>query len=87
MNDVTTTIQLALPQTIYESLQQFAQASHKTERDLIVEAVQAYLDQERATPSLVGLFADEHDMLEQVAEDALHTREEATLRLGEAAHG
>lgn len=83
----TTTIQLDLPLTTYQALQQVAETAHKTETELIVEAVQAYLQQEQARDSLLGLFANEPELVERVAEDALQSREQSTLRLMNTTHG
>ena len=82
----TTTILLDLPLTTYQALQQVAETSHRTETELIVEAVQAYLQQESARASLLGLFANEPELVERVTEDALQSRERGALRLTNMTH-
>jgi predicted transcriptional regulator len=83
----STSIELILPPDTYEALQQAAQQTHKSEAELALEAIQLYLKQLAAVDPLLGLFTDEAELIAQVAEDAMRSRETTPLRVGEVTGG
>jgi len=82
MNE-TIAIQLMLPKDTYQALQQTARRQSKSEADLAVTAIEAYLGQTSGIDPLWGLFADEPELIDQVVEQAMQDRERIPLRLTE----
>ncbi len=76
----THAIQLELPNQTYLALKQAAQKNHRSESELLIEAVQQYLEQLARIDPLLGLFADEADLIDRVTADALRDREVAQLQ-------
>ncbi|HZQ07405.1 MAG TPA: hypothetical protein VFD70_12570 [Anaerolineae bacterium] len=73
-------IELTLPSDTFLALQRAALREHKTEAELAVEAIRAYLGQLGINDSLIGLFADEPELMDAVSESAMHIRETSHLR-------
>ena len=86
MNEPTI-IELSLPPETYGALEQAAQRAHKTAKEIAVAAIESYLKQLATIDPLLGLFADEPDLIQQVIEDALNTRGTTPLRLAETPYG
>ncbi len=82
----TVTLKVSMPKGTYRAVQQAAEQRHKTEAEVVVEAVQVYLEQSQADP-LLGLFADEPDLIDEIASEAMRGRENTPLRLSGAAGG
>ena len=76
-------LELNLPESTYAALRQAAAQSQKSEAELALNAIQAYLDQIAQADPLLGLFADDPALIDQVEADAMQTREQAVLRLGD----
>lgn len=85
--NATTTIQLALPLTTYQALQHAAQTAHKSETEFILAAVENFLEHPPTPTSLLGLFAHEPGLMEQVVEEVMLRREHTPLRVREAVNG
>ena len=83
----TMVIELALPNSTYLKLKQAAQQKHKTEAELALEAVRAYLAQWTKIDPLLGLYADEPELVDSVTQDAMQSRENTPLRLTEVTGG
>jgi len=80
----TMVLELVLPNSTFTSLKQAAEQRKKTEAELAVEAIRAYLGQSATSSTLLGLFADEPELVDRVAQEAMQSRESAPLRLFEA---
>lgn len=76
----TTTLAVNLPATIYEALQQAAERSHKTTSEIALEAIDSYLQRPSGVDALLGLFADEPELVQNALEDVMQSRETARLR-------
>ncbi|HEX7594076.1 MAG TPA: hypothetical protein VF429_07870 [Anaerolineae bacterium] len=74
-------IGLTLPENTFRALKQAASLQHKTEAELVVEAIQAYLHPARTAASLLGLFTDKTELIDAIAEDVMQTRESAPMRM------
>jgi len=77
----TTAIELMLSQATYQALQRAAQRSHKSETEVALEAIESYLKSLSAIDPLLGLFANEPEVIERAAEEALTSRETTPFRL------
>ena len=73
--DDTKTLELVLPASTYLALKQAAEQKKKTEVELILEAIQKYLVQLTQIEPLLGLFANEPELMDEVAADAMRGRE------------
>ena len=82
MSDMTT-IQLALPTSTYLALKQAAEQKHQTETELVIEAIQTYLEQLAKIDRLLGLFASEPDLIDDIVRDVLQDRERMPWRQSE----
>jgi hypothetical protein len=76
----TTTLAVNLPTTTYEALQQAAERTHKTTSEIALEAIDTYLQRLGGIDPLLGLFADEPDLIQQTLDDAMRSRETTSLR-------
>jgi hypothetical protein len=76
----THAIQFELPNQTYLALKQAAQKNHRPESELLIEAVQQYLEQLAKIDPLLGLFADDAELIDRVSADALRNRETLPLR-------
>ena len=74
-------IEIALPESTYAALKQAAEKNHKSESELAIEAIQTYLDSLEPIDPLLGLFANEAELIDAVTEDALRNRQVTPLRL------
>jgi len=83
----TTVVELVLPKSTYMTLRQAAEQRKKTEAELVTEAVQMYLTQWANSDPLLGLFADEPELMDSVTQQAMQDRERVPLRLSEATGG
>jgi len=79
--DHSVEIEIVLPESTYQALRQAAEEKHKTESELAADAIRAYFEPEGLQVSLLGLFADEPNLIDQITEKAMQTRETAALRL------
>lgn|SRR5690554_3763149 len=77
-------LELKLPESTYAALQQAAIQAKKGEAEVALAAIQAYLTQSTDIEPLLGLFADDPHLIDQIEADAMQAREQAILRLTEA---
>lgn len=80
-------LQLQLPEDTYRALQKAAAQAHKTEAEIALDAIQAYLSQLSRIDPLLGLFAHDPELIDQVEADAMRSREGAVLRVTEVNGG
>jgi len=80
-------IELKLPERTYAALRQAAAQSQKTESEVALDAIQSYLAQITAIDPLLGMFADDPVLIDQVEADAMQSREQAKWRLSEVDSG
>ena len=73
--------QVSLPKTTYQALKRVARKKHKSESDIMLDALRAYLDQLAKVDPLLGMFADEADLMDEVVIYAMKTRESIPLRI------
>ncbi len=71
--------ELKLPARIYSALREAAAKTRKSEEEVALDAIQAYLAQIDDVDPLMGLFADEPDLIEQIVASAMNDRERAPL--------
>lgn len=74
-------IKLVLPRRVIQALELAAQRRHKTESEIVVEAVQSYLERAATIDPLFGLFADEPELIDHVTDEAMRQREMMRLRM------
>ena len=77
----TVALELQLPLDIYLALEQAAARENRTDVVVAVTAIEAYLKRRRGDNPLLGLFADEADLVDEIVESAMRDRECASLRL------
>ena len=80
-------LELVLPSSVFSSLKQAAEQRKRTEAELALEAIQSYLGQPTGAPALLGLFADEPELIDNITQDAMQSREKNPLRLAEVIGG
>jgi hypothetical protein len=68
-------VELKLPSDTFLALQRAAVREHKSETELAVEAIHAYLEQLGINDPLIGLFADEPELMDEITENAMQVRE------------
>lgn len=74
-------IRIKLPASTYRALKRAAEQERKTEAELAVDAIRAYLKPAPRALPLVGLFADEMELIDAITERAMVSRENTPLRL------
>lgn len=79
MGDVEA-INLVFPRGVFQALELAAQQRRKTESEIVVEAVEAYLGRAATLDPLVGLFADEPELIDRVTDEVMRQRELTPLR-------
>ncbi len=73
-------IQLDLPENTYSALKRAAEKNHKTEAELALEAIEAYLKTLAGIDPLLGLFADKIELVDSIGEEIMRVRESVPLR-------
>ncbi|HLA07241.1 MAG TPA: hypothetical protein VJ022_07350 [Anaerolineales bacterium] len=76
-------VRVSLPKKAYQALKRVAKKKHKSESDILLDALRAYLDQLAKVDPLLGMFADETDLMDEVLTYAMQTRESTPLRVHE----
>lgn len=71
--------QVSLPKRTYQALKRVAKKKHKSESDIVLDALRAYLDQLAKVDPFLGMFADETDLMDEVVSHAIQTRESTSL--------
>lgn len=79
----TIPLELELSHQTYLALKQAAARAHKSEAEIALDAIAAYLSNLTQIDSLLGLFADDPELIDQIEKDVMQTREKATLRVNE----
>lgn len=82
MSDTIIQLKLSLP--AYRALKEAAAQYNTTEAELAAEVIQDYLKNLKLLDPVFGLFADEPELIDDVLEDAMRSRETRPLRLSEA---
>ena len=77
----TVALELQLPLDIYLALEQAAARENRPDVVVAMTAIEAYLKRRRGDNPLLGLFADEADLVDEIVESAMRDRECASLRL------
>lgn len=81
MSDIT--LELTLPENIYLTLKSIAEQSDRAPADVVLSAIQSYLDQVGASDPIIGLFGNEPEVVDQVIADIMDSRQNTPLRLNE----
>ncbi len=76
-------LHISLPKTAYRALQRVAKKKQKTESDILLDALRAYLDHLAKVDPFLGMFAEDTDMVDEVVTYAMRTRESTPLRIHE----
>jgi len=80
-------LELKLPKSTYNALQQAAEQKRKSAGELALDAIQVYLEQPAKIDPLLGLFADDPDLMDEIVADAMRSRENSPLRLAAMTDG
>jgi len=80
-------LQFSLPKATYQLLKGVARKARKSESDILLDALRAYLDRLAKVDPFLGMFADEPEMVDQLVSQAMLGRETTRLRLDEASSG
>ncbi len=75
--------QVSIPKTTYQALKRVAKKTHKSESDITLAALRAYLDHLAKVDPFLGMFANDADMVDEVVTYAMRTRESTPLRIHE----
>ncbi len=65
---------LSLPTDTFQALQRAALREQKTESELALEAIRSYLKSRDIIDPLIGLFADEPKLMDEITEAAMRSR-------------
>jgi hypothetical protein len=74
---------VSLPKRTYQALKRVAKKKQKSESDILLDALRAYLDQLAKVDPFLGMFADESNLLDEVVTYAMHSREATPFRVHE----
>ncbi|MBM3129528.1 MAG: hypothetical protein FJ009_12995 [Chloroflexi bacterium] len=74
-------IELVLPESTYQALKRAAEQNRKTEAEFALDAIRAYLKPSAQANSLLGLFADDPELIDGITESAMALRERTPLRV------
>ena len=75
--------QFSLPKTTYRALQRVAKKTNKSESDIMLAALRAYLDHLAKVDPFLGMFAEDADMMDEVVTYAMRARETLPFRIQE----
>lgn len=76
-------LRVSLPKRAYQALKRVAKKKQKSESDILLDALRAYLDQLAKIDPLLGMFADDTDLVDNALTYAMQTRESTPLRIHE----
>ena len=79
--DTSVALKIELSADLYKALRRVAADQDKSEAELATEAIQTFLQQPHAVDPLLGLFADDPDLIDTVATDAMLSREKTPWRV------
>lgn len=74
---------VSLPKRAYQALKRVAKKKQKSESDILLDALRAYLDQLAKIDPLLGMFADDTDLVDEALTYVMQTRESTPLRIHE----
>ena len=74
---------VSFPKRTYQALKRIAKKRHKSESDILLDALRAYLDQLAKVDPFLGMFADESDLMDEVVTYTMRSRESTPLRIHE----
>lgn len=77
------TFRVSLPKRAYQSLKRIARKKQKSESDILLDALRAYLEQLAKVDPFLGMFADETELVDNVVTYAMQMREHTPLRIHE----
>lgn len=80
-------LQIELSEKLYRELRQAAANLEKSEAEIATDALQSYLAKLQAVDPLLGLFANEAELMDRIAADALQSRERTPWRASESGRG
>jgi hypothetical protein len=72
---------VSLPKNTFRALRKVARRQHKSETDLAEAAIEEFLEKANNSGKLVGLFANESALIDQILGQAMEDRENMPLRL------
>jgi hypothetical protein len=75
--------QVSFPKKTYQALRRVAKKRRKSESDILLDALRAYLDRLSKVDPFLGMFADETDLMDEVITYTMQSRESAPLRIHE----
>lgn len=76
-------LRVSLPKRTYQALKRVAKKRQKSESDILLDALRAYLDQLAKVDPFLGMFADESNLMDQVVTYAMQSRETTPFRIHE----
>lgn len=76
-------LRVSLPKRAYQALKRVAKKKQKSESDILLDALRAYLDQLAKIDPLLGMFADDTDLVDEALTYVMQTREATPLRIHE----
>lgn len=76
-------IRVSLPKRAYQALKRVAKKKQKSESDILLDALRAYLEQLAKVDPFLGMFADDTELMDEVLTYAMQTRESTPLRIHE----
>ncbi len=76
-------LRVSLPKRAYQALKRVAKKKQKSESDILLDALRAYLDQLAKIDPLLGMFADDTDLVDEALTYVMQTRESTPLRIHE----
>lgn len=74
---------VSLPKRAYQALKRVAKKKQKSESDILLDALHAYLEQLAKVDPFLGMFADDTELMDEVLTYAMQTRESTPLRIHE----
>lgn len=74
---------VSLPKRAYQALKRVAKKKQKSESDILLDALRAYLEQLAKVDPLLGMFANDTELMDEVLTYAMQTRETTPLRIHE----
>jgi hypothetical protein len=72
---------VSLPKNTLRALRKVAKRQHKSETDLAVAAIEEFFENANNTGKIVGLFANEPALIDQILSQTMDGRENMPLRV------
>ena len=74
---------VSLPKRAYQALKRVAKKKQKSESDILLDALRAYLEQLAKVDPFLGMFADDTELMDEVLTYEMQTRASTPLRIHE----